>query len=74
VRRGEVWVYERPDYPPRPHVILTRNEAVAGLDKLVAAPTTRTVRKSLLTDRITTLGPEKMIAVCRALSAATSCY
>jgi mRNA-degrading endonuclease toxin of MazEF toxin-antitoxin module len=83
-------------------VILTRDEAIAGVDKLVAAPTTRTVRnlvsevqvgpddglrlesvisldnttlvrKSLLTDRITTLGPEKMAAVCRALNAATGC-
>lgn len=102
MKRGEVWVYERPNYPPRPYVILTRNEAIDGLGKLVAAPTTRTVRnlasevqvgpddglrfesvvsldnttlvrKSLLTDRITTLGPEKMAAVCRALNAATGC-
>jgi mRNA-degrading endonuclease toxin of MazEF toxin-antitoxin module len=39
-----VWWHEPPDDEPRPFVILTRNEAIAGLEKLVAVPTTRTIR------------------------------
>jgi mRNA interferase MazF len=42
--RGEVWWHEPPDDEPRPFVILTRNEAIAGLEKLVAVPTTQTIR------------------------------
>jgi mRNA-degrading endonuclease toxin of MazEF toxin-antitoxin module len=30
-------------------------------------------RRPVLTERITTLGPEKMAAVCSALATATSC-
>jgi mRNA-degrading endonuclease toxin of MazEF toxin-antitoxin module len=37
--RGEVWWHEPPEDEPRPFVILTRNEAIAGLEKLVAVPT-----------------------------------
>jgi mRNA interferase MazF len=44
MRRGEVWWYEEPDEPPRPWVILTRDAAIDHLDKLLAAPTTRTIR------------------------------
>ena len=83
-------------------MILTRNEAIAGLEKLVAVPTTQTirgipsevelsrddrmpgdcvvstdnitvVRKTLLTRHITTLSPQRMNAVYRALAYATSC-
>ena len=100
--RGEVWWHEPPDEVPRPFVILTRNEAIAGLEKLVAVPTTQTirgipsevelgsddgmlgdcvvstdnitvVRKALLTRHITTLSPQQMNEVCRALAYATSC-
>jgi mRNA-degrading endonuclease toxin of MazEF toxin-antitoxin module len=39
--RGEVWWHEPPDDESRPFVILTRNEAIAGLEKLVAIPTTQ---------------------------------
>jgi mRNA-degrading endonuclease toxin of MazEF toxin-antitoxin module len=28
MRRGEVWWYENPEEPPRPWVILTRDEAI----------------------------------------------
>ncbi len=44
MRRGEIWWYEDPDEPPRPWVILTRDEALDGLKKVLAAPTTRTIR------------------------------
>jgi mRNA interferase MazF len=44
MRRGEVWWYEDPEEPPRPWVILTRNEAIDGLAKILAAPATRTIR------------------------------
>lgn len=100
--RGEVWWHEPPDDEPRPFLILTRNEAIAGLEKLVAVPTTQTirgipsevelggedgmpgdcvvsndnitvVRKVLLTRQITTLSPQRMDEVCRALAYATGC-
>jgi mRNA interferase MazF len=102
VRRGEVWWHEPPQEKRRPVLILTRDEAIGQLNKLVAAPATGTIRgiasevpvgpedgmpresvisldnttlvnKALLTERITTLGVEKMSAVCRALDHATSC-
>jgi mRNA interferase MazF len=102
VRRGEVWWHEPPEQKRRPVLILTRNEAIAQLYKLIAAPATGTVRgidsevpvgpdegmpresaisldnttlvnKALLTERITTLGVEKMSDICRALDYATSC-
>jgi mRNA interferase MazF len=102
MRRGDVWWHEPPDEKRRPVLILTREEAVAALNKLVVAPATGTirgipsevpvgpedgmpqeraisldnttlVRKALLTERITTLGPEKMDQICRALDYATSC-
>lgn len=44
MRRGEIWWYEEPDEAPRPWLILTRDEAIDGLHKLLAAPATRTVR------------------------------
>jgi len=44
VRRGDVWWVAIPDEQPRPYVILTRPEAIAGLEKIVAAPATRTIR------------------------------
>jgi mRNA-degrading endonuclease toxin of MazEF toxin-antitoxin module len=66
VRRGEVWWHEPPDSKRRPVLILTRDEAV-DLDNTLSA------EKAFLTERITTLGPEKMAAVCSALATATSC-
>jgi mRNA interferase MazF len=44
VRRGEIWWYEEPDEPPRPWLILVRDEAIDHLEKLLAAPTTSTIR------------------------------
>jgi mRNA interferase MazF len=44
VRRGEVWWYEPPEEPPRPWLILTRDEAIEALDKLLAVPATTTIR------------------------------
>ena len=102
MRRGEVWWYEPPEEAPRPWLILTRDEAIEALDKLLAVPATTTIRgiptevplgrddgmptdcvlstdntspilKSLLIERITTLGPQTMAEVCAALVAATSC-
>lgn len=66
MRRGEVWWHEPPDSKRRPVLILTRDEAV-DLDNTLSA------EKAFLTERITTLGPEKMAAVCSALATATSC-
>ncbi len=102
MRRGEIWWHEPPEQKRRPVLILTRDEAIGQLNKLVAAPATGTVRdipsevpvgpddgmpresaisldnttlvqKALLTERITTLGVEKMSDVCLALDYATGC-
>ena len=83
-------------------LIITRDEAIERLNKLVVVPSTgkiwgipsegevgredgmpedgvlsldntSLVRKSMLTELITTLDPAKMDAVCKALVAATSC-
>lgn len=42
--RGEIWWHEPPDQKPRPYLILTRNEAIDRLTKLIAVPSTRTIR------------------------------
>jgi mRNA interferase MazF len=44
VARGEVWWYEHPRAGRRPFLILTRTEAVAVLNQVLAAPATTTVR------------------------------
>jgi mRNA interferase MazF len=44
VRRGDVWWHEPPEDKRRPVLILTRDEAVAALNKLVVAPATGTIR------------------------------
>ncbi len=100
--RGEIWWHEPPDDKPRPMLILTRNEAIDVLNRVLAVPLTRSIRdipthvrldesdgmqvpcalaldntgpiaKGHLTRRITTLGPDTLAAVCRALNAAVSC-
>lgn len=100
--RGEVWWFEHPRRGRRPVLILTRQEAIPVLNKVVVAPATRTirgidselpvdqgdgmprpcvinfdnlfyVRKSLLTDRITTLSFDRMLEACKALRIATGC-
>lgn len=102
MKRGEIWWHEPPEAKRRPVLILTRDEAINQLNKLVAAPATGTVRgipsevslgpddgmphesaisldnttlvrRALLIERITTLGPDKMAEVCRALAYTTSC-
>jgi mRNA-degrading endonuclease toxin of MazEF toxin-antitoxin module len=42
-------------------------------DCVVSTDNITVVRKALLTRHITTLGPERMSEVCRALAYATSC-
>jgi mRNA interferase MazF len=44
VRRGEIWWYEPPDEKRRPVLILTRDEAIGHLNRLIAVPITRTIR------------------------------
>ncbi len=42
--RGEVWWGEVADAKPRPYLILTRDEAIRVLRRVVVAPVTRTIR------------------------------
>jgi mRNA interferase MazF len=44
VNRGEVWWVEGPDEGRRPHLVLTRDAAIASLRRVIAVPATRTVR------------------------------
>jgi len=44
VARGEIWWHEPPDQKPRPHLIMTRDEAIPVLNWVVAVPSTSTVR------------------------------
>lgn len=44
VGRGEVWWYEHPEAGRRPFLILTRTEAVAVLNQVLAVPATRVIR------------------------------
>jgi mRNA interferase MazF len=56
-----------------------RTEVELGLEDgmprscVLNADNTATITKSLLTERITTLGPNKLAEVCAALNNATSC-
>ena len=43
--RGEIWWGELPDVRPRPFLVLTRDEAIAVLRRIVVAPVTRTTRE-----------------------------
>lgn len=45
VARGEVWWYEHPDARRRPHLVLTRTEAVQVLEQVIAVPATQTIRR-----------------------------
>jgi mRNA interferase MazF len=45
VRRGEIWWVERPNAGPRPHLVLTRDAAIAILHSVIGVPATRTVRQ-----------------------------
>ena len=44
VRRGEVWWVESPDASRRPHLVLTRDAAIAPLSRVLGVPATRTIR------------------------------
>ena len=44
MKRGEVWWVERPDAGRRPHLVLTRDVAIAPLSRVLGVPATRTVR------------------------------
>jgi mRNA interferase MazF len=102
VNRGEVWWVERPDIGRRPHLVLTRQGALAVLNEILAVPATRTERgiptevalgqadgmpetcvltldsvtavpRVFFRERICTLRPDRMWAVCEALRVATGC-
>jgi mRNA interferase MazF len=45
VNRGEVWWAEHPEAGRRPYLILTRQSAIAVLNRVLAVPATRTVRE-----------------------------
>ena len=42
--RGDVWWGEIPDARARPYLVLTRDEAIPVLRRIVVAPVTRTIR------------------------------
>ena len=44
MNRGEVWWVERPGVGRRPHLILTRDAAIAVLTSVLTVPATRTIR------------------------------
>lgn len=44
MKRGEIWWVERPVEAARPYLILTRDEAIEHLNKLLVVPATRTIR------------------------------
>lgn len=45
VRQGELWWYERPEETGRPVLVLTRDEAIPVLTRIVVAPVTITLRQ-----------------------------
>lgn len=42
--RGEVWLYERPDRKPRPVLILTRDQAIGVLNRVLVVSATTAAR------------------------------
>jgi mRNA interferase MazF len=42
--RGEIWWHEPPDDKSRPMLVLTRDEAINVLNRVLAAPATRNAR------------------------------
>lgn len=102
VRHGEIWWYDHPQRSRRPYLVLTRDEAIPVLARVLGVPATRTIRdiptevrlgrddgmptdcvltvdnittirRALLTERITALGPARLHEVCSALAFATAC-
>jgi mRNA interferase MazF len=43
-RRGEIWWGEAPDIERRPFLVLTRDQAIPVLERIVVAPVTKTIR------------------------------
>jgi mRNA interferase MazF len=103
VERGDIWLYQfRGPDKRRPVVVLTRNEVLGLLSRVIVAPVTstihgapgeveigvaeglkhpsaanldavQTVERSRLSRWVGRVSPEKMRAICRALSIATGC-
>ena len=44
VTRGELWWVELPEQARRPYLVMTRNAALAVLNRVIAVPLTTTVR------------------------------
>ncbi len=44
MNRGDVWWVDDPDAGRRPHLVLTRDQAISVLNTLICVPATRTVR------------------------------
>lgn len=44
ISKGDIWWGETPHWKPRPYLIMTRNEAIPVLTRVVAAPVTTTTR------------------------------
>ncbi len=44
MNRGEIWWFEEPERGRRPVCVLTRQEAIPVLRRVVVAPATRTIR------------------------------
>ncbi len=100
--RGDVRWAVHPDWPRRPVLLLTRDEAIDRLNQVFVVLATTNIRglptevelgpednmpracvlnadhvaslpKGYLGDLITTLSPERLAEVCRALDHATGC-
>jgi mRNA interferase MazF len=65
VKRGEIWWAEEPAGSPRPYLILTRDEAIGRLSRLLVVPATRTIR-GIETE--VEVGPEEGLSVECVLS------
>lgn len=44
MNRGEIWWVELPEQKRRPYLVLTRNAAIAVLNRVLAVPATSTIR------------------------------
>ena len=42
--KGDIWLGETPNHKPGPYLIMTRNEAIPVLTRVLAAPVTTTTR------------------------------
>lgn len=55
MKRGEIWWKMTPEQKPRPHLILTRDEAIPLLNRVITVPLTST-RRGIATE--VAVGPE----------------